>query len=113
MFHSLATIAAIITFVGRVGAAADNGSNSTQQVGAAASDNESNSTQPVYFSLIYSESKYHSGAIHALDMALEKIEDQQLLPGYKLTYETARKSLVLYNNRVSDSCTNLFGIKNL
>ena len=54
-------------------------------------------TQPVYFSLIISrgENGYNSsGAIPAIHIALEEIERHQLLPGYNLTYVTARNSKV-------------------
>ena len=55
----------------------------------------------VYFSLIISrgENGYNSsGAIPAVDIALEAIESNGLLPGYSLTYETVR------NSKVSAKC---------
>ena len=58
-----------------------------------------NATKQVYFSLIFSggENGYNSsGGIPAIDIALQEIEKQQLLPGYKLAYETARNSKVCY-----------------
>ena len=54
----------------------------------------------VYFSLIYSGGEYgykSVGGIPAIDIALEAIEDQQLLPGYNLTYDTPRNSKVKYS----------------
>ena len=54
-------------------------------------------TKTVHFSLIYSggENGYRSsGGIPAIHIALESIRDQQLLPGYNLTYEIARNSKV-------------------
>lgn len=61
-----------------------------------------NETQPVYFSLIFSggENGYNSSlAIPAIDIALEQIELNQLLPGYKLTYVTAQNSKVLVSKK--------------
>ena len=57
-----------------------------------------NDTKPVYFSLIFSGGQnggYNSsGGIPALHFALKAVRDNQLLPGYNLTYETARNSKV-------------------
>lgn len=56
-----------------------------------------NETQPVYFSLIVfgGENGFNSSvAIPAIDEALEEIENQDLLPGYKLTYIRAQNSKV-------------------
>ena len=53
----------------------------------------------VYLSLIYSGGEYgyrSEGGIPAIDIALEAIEDQQLLPGYNLTYDTPRNSKVYF-----------------
>ena len=58
---------------------------------------EENDTKQVYFSLIYSGGEYgyrSSGGIPSIHIALEAIESHQLLPGYNLTYETARNSKV-------------------
>lgn len=55
------------------------------------------SKSPVYFSLFASggENGFRSsGAIPAVDIALEEIERNQLLPGYNLTYENWRDSKV-------------------
>ena len=54
----------------------------------------------VYFTLIYSggENGYNSsGGIPSIHIALEAIDHHQLLPGYNLTYETARNSKVTPN----------------
>ena len=51
----------------------------------------------VYFSFIVSNGQYgyrSSGAVPSVDIALEAIQSQQLLPGYNLTYETIRNSKV-------------------
>ena len=51
----------------------------------------------VYFSLIISggENGYNSsGGIPSIDIALEAVEREQLLPGYNLTYDTVRNSKV-------------------
>ena len=58
---------------------------------------EANDSKPVYFSLIISggENGYRSlGGIPAIDIALEAVEEYQLLPGYNLTYENTRNSKV-------------------
>ena len=55
------------------------------------------SKSPVYFSLFASggENGFRSsGAIPAIDIALEMIEQNQLLPEYNFTYETWRDSKV-------------------
>ena len=57
------------------------------------------STEPVcvYFSLIVSggENGFRStGVIPAIDIALEEIERQQILPGYNLTYDKYQNSKV-------------------
>ena len=54
--------------------------------------------KPVYFSFIVSNGEYgyrSSGAVPAIDIALEAVESLQLLPGYNLTYEAVRNSKVL------------------
>ena len=64
------------------------------------------SKSPVYFSLFASggENGFRSsGAIPAIDIALEMIERNQLLPGYNFTYETWRDSKVHPNIRVLSS----------
>ena len=52
---------------------------------------DSSSKQPVYFSFIYSGGGAggfdSSGVIPAVDIALEEIERNNLLPGYNLTYD--------------------------
>ena len=56
-----------------------------------------NETKPVYFSLIVSQGEHgfnSSGAIPAIDIALEQIEDQQNLRNYNLTYATEQNSKV-------------------
>ena len=53
--------------------------------------------KPVYFSFIVSNGEYgyrSSGAVPSVDIALEAVQSQQLLPGYNLTYETVRNSKV-------------------
>ena len=58
---------------------------------------ENGSVKPVYFSLILSRGEYGFRSwdvIPAIDLALEAIKDQQLLPGYNLTYEAASNSKV-------------------
>ena len=55
------------------------------------------SEEPVYFSLIVSEGERgfrSSGAIPAIDIALDEIKNHGLLPGYNFTYETPRNSKV-------------------
>ena len=65
-----------------------------------------NDTKPaVYFSLIVSGGENgfkSSGIVPGIDIALEAVEDKQLLPHYNLTYETPpRNSKVqLANNPV-------------
>ena len=86
MIHYLTIIATVISIALGAGAS-QNESNWTQT-------EESNTSKNVYFSLIYHNIDDSSGALHALNMALKKIEDQELLPGYNLTYETPRKSMV-------------------
>ena len=52
----------------------------------------------VYFSLIFSggEKGYNSsGAVPAIDLALEAVQRRQLLPGYNLTYDKIRNSQVI------------------
>ena len=53
---------------------------------------------PVYFSFIYSGGGAggfdSSGVIPAVDIALEEIERNNLLPGYNLTYDQAVDSQV-------------------
>ena len=56
-----------------------------------------NETKPVYFSLIVSRGEHgynSSGVIPAIDIALEEIEQSQLLRDYNLTYVTAQNSKV-------------------
>ena len=56
-----------------------------------------NETKPVYFSLIVSRGEHgfnSSGAIPAIDIALDQIEDQQILRNYSLTYVGAQNSKV-------------------
>ena len=51
----------------------------------------------VYFSFIVSNGEYgyrSSGAVPSIDIALEAVQDLQILPGYNLTYETVRNSKV-------------------
>ena len=51
----------------------------------------------VYFSFIVSNGEYgyrSSGAVPSIDLALEAVQDLQILPGYNLTYETVRNSKV-------------------
>ena len=59
------------------------------------------SSQPVYFSLIYSGGGVggfdSSGIIPAVDVALEEIERNNVLPGYNLTYDRPVDSQVLDN----------------
>ena len=58
---------------------------------------ENETVKTVYFSLILSKGEYGFRSwdlIPAIDLALEAIKDQQLLPGYNLTYESARNSKV-------------------
>ena len=53
--------------------------------------------KPVYFSLIISGGENgfkSSGGIPSIDIALEKIIELQILPGYNLTYENIRNSKV-------------------
>lgn len=55
------------------------------------------SPDKVYFSLIVSYGEFgfnSSGAIPAVNVALEYINRSQILPGYELTYERARNSQV-------------------
>ena len=57
--------------------------------------------KPVYFSFIVSNGEYgyrSSGVVPSVDIALEAIENQQLLPGYNLTFETVRNSKVCLCN---------------
>ena len=87
---------------------------------------EGHEPKPVYFTLIYSggENGYNSsGGIPSVNIALEAIECHQLLPGYNLTYRTARNSKVIpkenacyitcihcdkfLNTRVCSYCTNI------
>ena len=54
-------------------------------------------TKPVYFSLIISRGEHgynSSGVIPAIKIALEQIEDQQILRDYSLTYVTEQNSKV-------------------
>ena len=56
-----------------------------------------NDTNSVYFSLILSGGEYgfrSSDAIPAIDIALEAIKDNQLLPAYNFAYEDERNSKV-------------------
>ena len=56
-----------------------------------------NENRSVYFSLIVSRGEYgydSSGVIPAIDIALDQIEDQQILRNYSLTYATAQNSKV-------------------
>ena len=65
--------------------------------------NGHNTTETVYFSLIYSggEKGFNSTpAILAIDVALEEIRHQQLLPGYNLTYESPKNSKVLAKREI-------------
>ena len=51
----------------------------------------------VYFSLIVSYGEFgfnSSGAIPAVDIALDYVKRNQILPNYNLTYESARNSMV-------------------
>ena len=53
--------------------------------------------KPVYISLVVSYGEYgynSSGAIPAINIALEQIRDSNILPGYNLTYEEERNSKV-------------------
>ena len=52
----------------------------------------------VYFSLVVSYGEYgfnSSGAIPAINIALEQIRSNTILPGYNLTYEVERNSQVI------------------
>ena len=56
-----------------------------------------NETNPVYFSLIISRGEHgynSSGVIPAIDIALEEIEQSQLLRNYSLDYVTEQNSKV-------------------
>ena len=58
---------------------------------------DSSSNVPVYFSLVVSYGEYgfnSSGAIPAVNIALDYVNRTQILPGYELTYETVRDSKV-------------------
>ena len=58
---------------------------------------ENDTVKPVYFSLIISGGENgfkSSGGIPSIDIALEKIIELQILPGYNLTYENIRNSKV-------------------
>ena len=58
---------------------------------------ENDTVKRVYFSLIISGGENgfkSSGGILSIDIALEKIIELQILPGYKLTYENIRNSKV-------------------
>ena len=57
--------------------------------------------EPVYFSLIVSggENGYRStGGIPSVDLALEAVQKNQLLPGYNLTYDKIRNSKVILDS---------------
>lgn len=57
------------------------------------------STTPVYFSLIVSYGEFgfnSSGGIPAVDIALDYINRNQLLPEYELCYKTMRNSKVYF-----------------
>ena len=61
---------------------------------------DNDTIKSVYFSLILSQGEYGYrswDAIPAIDIALETIKNQQLLPGYNLTYEVPRNSKVSLN----------------
>ena len=52
---------------------------------------------PLYFSLILSFGRYgfnSSGTIPAMEIALERVEEMQILPGYKLENSPVRDSEV-------------------
>ena len=52
---------------------------------------------PLYFSLILSFGKYgfnSSGTIPAVEIALERVDEMQILPGYKLENSPVRDSKV-------------------
>ena len=56
-----------------------------------------NETKPVYFSLIVSRGEHgynSSGVIPAIDIALQQIEEQQILRNYNFTYATDQNSKV-------------------
>ena len=58
---------------------------------------ENDTVKPEYFSLIISGGENgfkSSGGIPSIDIALEKIIELQILPGYNLTYENIRNSKV-------------------
>ena len=58
---------------------------------------ENDTVKSVYFSLILSKGEYGFrtwDATPAIDLALETIKNQQLLPGYHLTYEDRSNSKV-------------------
>ena len=57
--------------------------------------------EPVYFSLIVSggENGYRStGGIPSVDLALEAVQKNKILPGYNLTYDKIRNSKVLVDS---------------
>ena len=65
--------------------------------------------KPVYFSLIVSYGEYgfnSSGAIPAINIALEQMRKSNILPGYNLTYEVARNSKVFITHLVLNSSMN-------
>ena len=56
-----------------------------------------NETKPVYFSLIVSRGEHgfdSSGVLPAIDIALDQIEDQQILRNYNLTFAREQNSKV-------------------
>lgn len=58
---------------------------------------EGDALKPVYFSFIVSNGEYgyrSSGAIPSIDIALEAVQELQLLPGYNLTYSSVKNSRV-------------------
>ena len=65
------------------------------------------SAAPVYFSLIYSGGGAggfnSSSVIPAIDIALEEIARNDVLPGYNLTYYSAVDSQVRYNIAIHKS----------
>ena len=71
---------------------------------SAASAKEDSSSKPVYFSFIYSGGGpggfNSSGVIPAVDIALEEIQRNNLLPGYNLTYDEP------VDSKVTPSATN-------
>ena len=60
---------------------------------------ENDTIKPVHFSLILYKGQYGFSswnAIPAIDIALEQIKKEKLLPDYDLTYENKSDSMVIY-----------------